>query len=195
MYIRCTCNRFSKQLLMFTCKLWWWTTNWTCRQRKATHSLIINLFVFTYAICMFKINANHCLTFAANRGEKKVFGAVPVQDLISSASERVCHRELQSAPRSKTGALHRPNRDFLLVKSEELRSSTIPLNELCLTSLFGALLPHPPPPVSPLFVPSAWECQLSLAEDAAYTVPLFLSVSPCDPLYPTQSPVFFHAYA
>lgn len=45
------------------------------------------------------------------------------------------------------------------------------LNELCLTSRFGSLLPHPPPPVSSLFVSSAWECQLPLVEDAAYSLP------------------------
>lgn len=76
------------------------------------------------------------------------------------------------------GALHKTERrDSLSVKSEELRSSTFPLNELCLTSLLGALLPHPPPlpPASPLFVSTAWECQLPLVEDAAYTV---LIISP-----------------
>lgn len=163
---------------------------------KKSHSLVNNQPVCIYVCYLHVLNKCQSLSYLCSKSRrKKVFGAVPVQDLISSASERGCHREIQSAPRSKTGALHRPNRDFLLVKSEELRSSTIPLNELCLTSLFGALLPHPPPPVSPLFVPSAWECQLSLAEDAACTVPLFLSVSPCDPLYPTQSLVFFHTYA
>lgn len=78
------------------------------------------------------------------------------------------------------------------VQSEELRSSTIPLNELCLTSLLVALLPHPPPPVSPLFVSSAWECQLPLVEDAAYTV----LRSPCVSLALSHPPPlsFSHAH-
>lgn len=114
---------------------------------------------------------------------RKLFGLVPLQGLVSSASDGLSHGELQGARRVQdTGALSRTTRgDFLTVKSEELRSSTIQLNELCLTSLLGALLPHPPPPppVSPLFVCAAWECQLPLVEDAAYGshLSLFLSLT------------------
>ena len=82
------------------------------------------------------------------------------------------------------GASQTERRDSLSVKSEELRSSTFPLNELCLTSLLGALLPHPPPlpPASPLFVSTAWECQLPLVEDAAYTVLIISPFLSPDPL-------------
>ena len=67
------------------------------------------------------------------------------------------------------GALHKTERrDSLSVKSEELRSSTFPLNELCLTSLLGALLPHPPPARFPplclhcmgMPTPVGWRCSL-----------------------------------
>ncbi|KAK2918033.1 hypothetical protein Q8A73_004779 [Channa argus] len=88
------------------------------------------------------------------------------EDRPQRAAERTAVQD-RSASQTKRG-------DFLPVKSEELRSSTIRVNELCLTSLYGALLPHPPPPVSSLFVSSAWECQLPLIEDAAYNVPISL---------------------
>lgn len=103
-----------------------------------------------------------------------------------AGSYRICFRGVSHAERTAVqdrSASQTKHRDFLSVKSEELRSSTIPLNELCLTSLFVALLPHPPPPVSPLFVSSPWECQLPLVEDAAYThFSLSLPLSLCDPL-------------
>jgi len=90
---------------------------------------------------------------------------------------------------------------FSVSKSVELRRSTIPLNELCLTSLLGAIVPYPPPP-PPLFVSAAWECQLSLVEDATCTVTT-LSFSPChqwpslyflsDTYNPTRFAVKVHA--
>lgn len=100
------------------------------------------------------------------------------------AAERTAVRD-RSASQTK-------RRDILSVQSEELRSSAIPLNELCLTSLLGALLPHPPPPVSPLFVCCAWECQLPLVEDAAYTVPISLFPSPSlsHPLCLSRTPIY-----
>lgn len=95
----------------------------------------------------------------------------PLAGSISASQRmRLSHSELQSARRRGTGALHAAQTGkFLPVKSEELRSSEIQLNELCLTSLlvFYSLLLFLP--LTPLFVSSAWECQLPLVEDAAYT--------------------------
>lgn len=81
------------------------------------------------------------LTFFNNQKEKS-FWSCPFAGF--------CRIRFREAPGQM---LHRLNReDFLPVKSEVLRSSAIPVNELCLTSLLGALLPHEPRPFPPVFV-------------------------------------------
>lgn len=108
----------------------------------AGHSAVrtVTTIIIILIIIIIIIVMDFPLTFFNNQGEKS-FWFCPFAGF--------CRIRFREAPGQ---TLHRPNGDFLPVKSEVLSSSAIPVNELCLTSLLGALLPHQPRPFPPVFV-------------------------------------------